>query len=96
MINDTIADHLAQTVIQPIAWQRAGLPGDPRPTLAGCTLGELLALMTIPVSPAGTTPEGLAFRAAARSLHGWLEARSGYDPDARAVDVLAARQAVTP
>lgn len=55
-----IEDYHTSTPIPPAAWQRAGLDGEPEPTLGTCDVDQLAALAGIrPI--AGDTPQGRAF-----------------------------------
>lgn len=55
-----IEDYHLTTPIPPAAWARAGLDGEPEPTLATCDVVQLAALAGIrPIE--GDTPQGRAF-----------------------------------
>lgn len=55
-----IEDYHLTTPIPPAAWARAGLGGNPEPTLATCDVDQLAALAGIRPIP-GDTPQGRAF-----------------------------------
>lgn len=62
----------SETIVPEVAWQRAGLDGEPRATLGECSLRELYGLVT-------TKPEtarGVAFVARAGEMIRYLESRA--------------------